>query len=62
MTSRHLGEDETDVLGALGDLEPHQPLGGDDERYLIRIARHPVDRVDERRDLWIGSNLLTKAS
>ncbi len=53
----HLGEDETDVLGTLGHLEAHELLGGDDEGHLVGVTRHPVDTVDERRDLGVGPDL-----
>ena len=43
--------------GARRGLDPHQLLGGVDERHFVGEARQPVDAVDERGDLRVGAEL-----
>jgi hypothetical protein len=40
-----------------GTSSLHQLLGGDDERDLVGVAGHPVDPVEQRRDLGVVADL-----
>src|SRR5688572_1925850 len=53
----HLGEDQTDPQGPRWHLELHELFGRGDERDLVGVTRHPVDPVDDRRDLRVVPHL-----
>ena len=53
----HLEQGSSDVLGSRRSLDLHKFFGRQDERHLVGETADPVDAVDQRGDLGVGTHL-----